>query len=137
MGQADLERLFKVYYEINFIKKKHNLLCNFKIDTGSFETAIEFTAIGYHHPPKSKNWNELKQSGNDILCPDLLDYHNRIIIEYEEEPRPGKKGHTEESKRDEKRDYFYRIGGFRLFKVWESDGVWKEKLEKFLLSIKI
>lgn len=67
-----------------------------------------------------------------------MDYKNKIIIEYEEEPRPGKrggklgkKGHIEESKRDSNRDMLYRISGFRIFKVWETDYK-KNNYEKIL-----
>lgn len=57
-----------------------------------------------------------------------MDFENRIIIEVEEEPKPGKrggklgkKGHVEESDRDEHRDQLYRIAGFSLLKFWETD----------------
>lgn len=142
MGEVDSDNLFKIYYEIGSIKKRHGLNYNFKIDHGTFETGIEFTAIGYHHPPISKSWKESKKEGNDIFCPDLLDYENKIIVEYEEEPtagkkggKMGKKGHTEESKKDSRRDSFYSIGGFRVFKVWESDKDWRTNLEQFLLNL--
>jgi len=48
----------------------------------------------------------------------------------------GKKGHTAESKRDTNRDMLYRIAGFKLLKIWESEyksGEWKQKLYDFLL----
>ena len=143
MGNIDIDNLFKIYYEINSINEKHHLKYSFKIDKGNFETAIEFWEIGYHHPPKSKDWDESKKCGTTILCPDLLDYQHKIIIEYEEEPKPGKrggklgkKGHTEESSRDTNRDLYYRLGGFRLYKIWESDKDWKSNLEKFLLGLR-
>lgn len=144
LGHLDIDNLFKIYYEINSIIKKHKLHYTFSIDSGNFETAIEFTEIGYHHPPKSKSWSEAKKEGNTLLCPDLLDYANKVIIEYEEEPKPGKKGgklgkkgHTPESSRDTKRDFLYRIGGFRQLNIWESDKKWKDTLKKFLLGLKL
>jgi hypothetical protein len=142
MGVVDLDNLFRVYYEINSIKKKYNLLCNFKIDEGSYETAIEFTEKRHFHPPISKDW-----SNNPVIfCPDLLDYHNKIIIEYEEEVgnrRPGaklaKKGHNREgdfdTKRDERRAKYYKKGGFIVFRIWESDKMWREKLKDFLTGL--
>ena len=55
MGHADIENLFKIYYEIQKIKKKHTLNFQFEIDTGSFETAIEFIGDDHFHPPISAN----------------------------------------------------------------------------------
>jgi len=142
MGEVDYENLHKIYRECIDFCKKEKLPFQFKVDSGNFETAIEFTAIGYHHPPKSKNWEESKKEGNQIKCPDLLEYEHKLIIEFEEEPKPGKKmgklgrkGHTEESERDTNRDMLYRIAGFKLLKIWESEyksGEWKQKLYDFL-----
>ena len=108
------------------------------MDSGTYETAIEFWAMGYHHPPRSKSWKELKKQGNEIKCPDIMDFENRIIIEFEEEPKPGKKGHTEESDKDERRDMLYRIAGFRVLKIWESEYInnsYNTKLYQFLHEV--
>ncbi len=144
MGVIDIENLFKIYYEINKIKKKHELSFNFKIDSGNYETAIEFVGVNHFHPPISNDWS----SNPIIFCPDLLDYHNCIIIEYEEEignKRPGatlaKKGHNRlgdiANKRDQRRDRFYRQGGFHYLQIWEHEINWQEKLESFLIKINI
>lgn len=147
MGIVDIENLHKIYRECVNYCKENNLPYQFKVDSGKWETAIEFTGIGYHHPPKSKSWEEVKANGNEIKCPDILDFKNRIIIEYEEEPQPGKKGgklgkkgHSSESKKDTHRDMLYRIAGFRLCKIWETEyksGEWIKKLQKFLLECSI
>lgn len=128
MGEVDLGDLHKIYRKCVDYCKQENLPYKFKVDSGNYETAIEFWAMGYHHPPKSANWNYAKSQDNEIKCPDLLDYHNKLIIEYEEESKPGKrggklgkKGHTEESNKDEHRDQLYRIAGFKLLKFWETD----------------
>lgn len=128
MGVVDLVVLDDIRKTLIKLEKENNWGFNFKIDHGTWETAIEFSAIGYNHPPKSKNWEEVKANENEIKCPDLLDWKNKIIIEYEEEPKPGKKGgklgkkgHVEESERDSHRDLLYAIGGFKLFKIWESE----------------
>ncbi len=133
MGHVDIEILMEINKEI----KKLNTKYSFIVDHGSFETAIEFWGMGYHHPPKSANWEESRDNGNEIKCPDLLDYSNKLIIEYEEEPKPGKKGgklgkkgHTEESIRDIHRDQLYRIAGFKVLKIWESEYKSKEFIEK-------
>jgi len=132
MGVKDLVVLDDIRQTIKRLEAENNWGFTFKIDAGTWETAIEFTAIGYNHPPKSKSWKEVKDSENEIKCPDLLDFKNRIILEYEEESgnrKPGaslaKKGHGHEgdlsTKKDSGRDQLYRIGGFRLFKVWQSE----------------
>jgi len=98
--------------------------------------------MGYYYPPRSKSWKECKAKGNEIKCPDLLDIKHKLLIEYEEEPKPGKrggklgkKGHSAESDRDEHRDQLYRIAGFKLLKIWESEfksNKYQEKLYHFL-----
>ena len=142
LGQIDIENLFKIYYEIQSIKKKHSLNYYFKIDEGTYETAIEFIGEKTYHPPISQDWS----NHTDIFCPDLLDYDNKIIIEYEEEVgnrKPGaklaKKGHHREgdldTKRDTKRTFYYKEGGFTVLRIWESDVEWRDKLESFLLNL--
>lgn len=142
MGLADIESLFRIYNQVKKIIKTHNLLFSFKVDTGSYETAIEFIENKPYHPPISKDWS----TKPIIFCPDLLDWHNKIIIEYEEEvgeKRPGaklaKKGHQREgdldNKRDTRRTQYYKQGCFHILRIWESDELWKENLEKFLLKV--
>lgn len=128
MGEVDVVVLDDIRKLTKKLDLENNWGFKFKIDLGTWETGIEFTAIGYFHPPKSMSWEEVKEKGHELKCPDLLDYDNKIILEYEEEPtagkkmgKMGKKGHTEESEKDTHRDQLYRIGGFRLFKVWQSE----------------
>jgi len=144
MGQIDLEKLFEVYYEILSVTKKYDLPYRFKIDEGTYETAIEFVENKPHHPPISNDW----QTKPIILCPDLLDYSHKIIIEFEEEigePKLGaklaKKGHNREgdfdTKRDERRNNYYNQSGFHVLRIWDSDDSWRIKLKNFLLSLKM
>lgn len=143
MGEVDYGNLHKIYRKCVDYCIQENLPYKFKVDTGSWETAIEFWEMGYFHPPQSKSWKECKAKGNEIKCPDLLDYEHKLIIEYEEEPKPrkrggklGKKGHTAESDKDEHRDQLYRIAGFKVLKFWETDlkeQNW-QKLYNFLKS---
>ena len=147
MGEVDYDILNKIYRNCIDICKENKLPYQFKVDSGNWETAIEFTVIGYHHPPLSSSWDEVKKQGNQIKCPDLLDDTYKIIIEYEEESKPGrgaklgKKGHTSEgdfdNKRDTGRNEFYKQGGFRLFRIYDSDKAWAPKLEKFLIGLTI
>ncbi|GAF69781.1 unnamed protein product [marine sediment metagenome] len=142
MGEIDIENLFRIYDQANTIIKKHNLLYHFIIDHGSYETAIEFVGNSAFHPPLSKNWD----TNPKIFCPDLLDYHNKVIIEYEEEigsPRRGarlaKKGHAREgdidNSHDQTRNQYYKMCGFRLLRIWDSDENWENRLEEFLLKL--
>lgn len=143
MGETDIAILIDINRKIIQFCKDNDLPFIFKTDDGTFETAIEFCQNRIYHPPISNSWDECKEMGNEIKCPDLLDYEHKLIIEYEEEPKPGKKGgklgkkgHTEESDRDTTRDSLYEIGKFKLFKLWETDyreGNWK-KLYDFLLE---
>jgi hypothetical protein len=140
MGHQDIASLFVIKGEIRILCKKNNLDFSFKVDLGNYETALEFVGVNVFHPPISKDWS----TSPIILCPDLLDYHHRMIIEYEEEignRRAGaqlaKKGHNREgdfdNSRDSRRNKFYKRGGFHVLRLWESDKNWKEKLEEFLL----
>ncbi len=142
MGVADIDSLFRVYDQLKKIIKQHELQFSFKIDEGTFETAIEFIGSKPYHPPLSQDWS----SKSVIFCPDLLDWHHKIIIEFEEEigdRRPGaklaKKGHHREgdmdNKRDTRRTGYYKHGGFHTLRIWESDKSWKKKLEQFLLKV--
>ena len=141
MGHQDIASLFVINGEIKTICKKHNWDFSFKIDLGNYETALEFVGITIFHPPIAKDWS----TNPIILCPDLLDYNNKLIIEYEEEignkrngSKLAKKGHHREgdfdNKRDTRRNKFYTRGGFHVLRLWESDQDWKEKLEEFLLK---
>lgn len=140
MGEIDIASLFVIKDEIKIICKKFDLDFSFNVDMGNYETALEFVGSAFFHPPISKDWSD----NPTILCPDLLDYSNKIIIEYEEEvgnrrtgARLAKKGHNREgdydNTRDARRNKFYKRGGFHVLRLWESDKDWKEKLENFLL----
>lgn len=141
MGLIDIDSLFRISTYLKKLIKEHEFSYSFKIDIGTYETAIEFIESKPYHPPISQNWN----SKPIIFCPDLLDWNNKIIIEYEEEVgnrQPGaklaKKGHNREgdldNKRDIRRNQYYKKGKFRVFRIWESDKKWKEHLEVFLLN---
>lgn len=154
LGEVDIAILNEIYREAVDLNKKHNWGFQFKVDDGDFETAIEFysdfhnetgfvvASVSLYHPPLAKDWNDAE----DILCPDILDFENKIIFEYEEETgnqrkgaRLAKKGHGHPgelaNKRDSRRDTLYLKGGFRVLKIWESeynDGTWKKKMWRFL-----
>lgn len=143
MGEIDIDILMDINKEI----KKLDTDYSFTVDEGKYETAIQFEeltldTVRYAHPPWAKNW----ESNPEVLCPDLLDYSNKLIIEYEEEgqqEKPGaalaSKGHGQKgditNNADTNRDYLYRIAGFKLLKIWEAeyeDGSYVENLKNFL-----
>lgn len=144
MGEKDLEVLYQIYKEAT----KHHFY--FKYDAGKFETAIEFISDGrFFHPPIAHNWEESKDKGTEIKCPDLLEWNNKLVIEYEEETgnkrlgaKFARKGHGHEGdldkERDDNRNKLYLDAGLKLFRIWESnykDGSWKEKLKSWLNSV--
>lgn len=140
MGEVDLSMLMVIYKYVTEFSNDNSIPYKFVVDQGKFETAIEFMSYSKHcHPPISSNWTAVKKNGYAIYCPDLLDYNNQIILEYEEEAKPQKgpkirkKGHFEESAHDEARDTFYKEGGFRVFKIWQTDENWRFKLEQFIM----
>ncbi len=150
MGEVDIVILNDIYREAVKQEIKNNWGFKFKVDDGNFETAIEFVEIAggtdviLYHPPKAKDWND----ADTIQCPDILDFENRIIIEYQEETgkrRKGaylaKKGHGHPGDlaniRDSRRDSNYSRGGFRVLNIWESDyknESWKKTLWQFLVD---
>ncbi len=146
MGEKDVEVLFQIYKEAT----KHGFY--FKYDAGDFDTAIEFLPSGKpYHPPVANSWEESKDKGTEIKCPDLLDWDNKLIIEYEEETgnkrlgaKFARKGHGHEGdldkERDDHRNKLYEKAGLKLFRIWQSyykDGSWKDKLKEWLNSVEI
>ena len=146
MGIQDCDRLIELQNYANSFPGFH-----FKVDLGDYETAIEFKIIvpplcktGDSQiisicPPIAKDW--IKNS--EIFCPDLLDYNNKKIIEYEEETgnrrsgaRLAKKGHGHPGDlaniRDSRRNSYYENAGFKFLQIWESDKDWMEKINQFL-----
>jgi len=144
MGEIDIEQLMKIYRECIAICKEYHLSYSFRVDHGTFETAIEFIGSKSYHPPISENWNQSPH----IFCPDLLDYYNKIIIEYEEGvggSKPGaklaRKGHHREgdmdTKRDVRRNLYYKDAKFRVLRIYEADTLWQKKLTDFLTGLNV
>ena len=146
MGIQDLQKLFEINQQIKqFDKKKHY---NFIIDTDTKEgkTRIVIDEFGtWKKTPylTEEQAIEFRKKGFRQFVPDLIDFKNKIIIEYQEESKGrqgvlrrrgkiNKKGHDEFS--DEDKDLFYELAKFNQLKIWENTSLkeQKEELENFL-----
>jgi len=148
LGIQDLEKLFFINQQIKEIDKNNQY--NFVIDTDTKEgkTRIVIDELGVWKKATSlteEQAGEFRKKGFRQFVPDLIDFKNKIIIEYQEESegRQGilrrrgkinKKGHDEFS--DEDKDMFYDLANFNQLKIWEntSSEEQREELELFLTS---
>ena len=149
MGAQDLQKLFEINKQIKqFDKKKYY---NFIIDTDTKEgrTRIIIDEFGtWKKTPRltEEQASEYRKKGFRQFVPDLIDFKNKIIIEYQEESKGrqgvlrrrgkiNKKGHDEFS--DEDKDIFYELAKFNQLKIWENTPITKqeEELKIFLKSL--
>ena len=146
MGIQDLQKLFEINQQIKHIDKKNYF--NFIVDTDTKEgkTRIIINEFGtWKKTPQltEKQATEYRKKGFRQFVPDLIDFKNKIIIEYQEEckGRQGvlrrrgkinKKGHDEFS--DEDKDIFYELAKFNQLKIWENtpQDEQDKELESFL-----
>ena len=143
LGAADIERLHPIYRFATDFSKLMGFPFTFSEDSGSFETVIAIDDDGRYQRAEPEQNFESYGNGWHVFVPDILDYENKIIIEFEEESKPQKgpkirkKGHWEESKRDIRRDQYYRVAGFSVFKIWQNQykkNSWKIPLVQFLIE---
>ena len=146
MGIQDLQKLFEINQQIKqFDKKKYY---NFIIDTDTKEgkTRIFIDEFGtWKKTPylTEEQAIQFRKKGFRQFVPDLIDFKNKIIIEYQEESKGrqgvlrrrgkiNKKGHDEFS--DEDKDLFYKLAEFNQLKIWENTSPEEQKaeLKKFL-----
>ena len=149
MGAQDLQKLFEINKQIKqFDKKKYY---NFIIDTDTKEgrTRIVIDEFGtWKKTPHltEEQATEYRKKGFRQFVPDLIDFKNKIIIEYQEESKGrqgvlrrrgkiNKKGHDEFS--DEDKDMFYELAKFNQLKIWENTPITKqeEELKVFLKAL--
>jgi len=132
MGAQDLQKLFEIKNQIQQIDKKNNY--NFIIDSDTKEGRTRIIIDEFGTWKKMPNLteeqaSEYRRKGFRQFVPDLIDFKNKIIIEYQEEckGRQGvlrrrgkinKKGHDEFS--DEDKDIFYELAKFNQLKIWEN-----------------
>ena len=148
MGIQDLEKLFLINQQIKEIDKENQY--NFVIDTdtkeGKTRIIIDETGTWKKVPFLTEiQAGVFRKKGFRQFVPDLIDFKNKIIIEYQEESegRQGvlrrrgkinKKGHDEFS--DEDKDMFYDLANFNQLKIWENTPPeeQRDELEIFLTS---
>jgi len=132
MGGQDLQKLFEIKNQIQQIDKKKYY--NFIIDSDTKEGRTRIIIDEFGTWKKTPNLteeqaSEYRKKGFRQFVPDLIDFKNKIIIEYQEEckGRQGvlrrrgkinKKGHDEFS--DEDKDIFYELAKFNQLKIWEN-----------------
>ena len=128
----DLQKLFEIKNQIQQIDKKN--FYNFIIDSDTKEGRTRIIIDEFGTWKKMPNLteeqaSEFRKKGFRQFVPDLIDFKNKIIIEYQEEckGRQGilrrrgkinKKGHDEFS--DEDKDIFYELAKFEQLKIWEN-----------------
>ena len=141
MGIQDLNKLFEIHREIKKIDTENKF--NFVIDTDTKEgkTRIVIDEFGTWKKTPSlteEQASEFRKKGFRQFVPDLIDFKNKLIIEYQEEckGRQGilrrrgkinKKGHDEFS--DEDKDIFYELANFNQLKIWENTDVDEQRKE--------
>ena len=146
MGVQDLQKLFEINQQIKQIDEKNYY--NFVIDTDTKEgkTRIVIDEFGtWEKTPylTEKQATEYRKKGFRQFVPDLIDFKNKIIIEYQEESKGrqgvlrrrgkiNKKGHDEFS--DEDKDIFNELAKFNQLKIWENTSQTEqdEELKNFL-----
>ena len=146
MGIQDLEKLFSINQQIKKIDTRNYY--NFVIDTDTKEGKTRIIINEFGAWKKMPILTEIqakdfRKKGFRQFVPDLIDFKNKIIIEYQEESegrhgvlrrrgKINKKGHDEFS--DEDKDIFYGLAKFNQLKIWENTPLEKQKeeLETFL-----
>ncbi len=146
MGIQDLKKLFSINQQIKKIDIGNYY--NFVIDTDTKEGKTRIIINEFGAWKKMPILTEIqakdfRKKGFRQFVPDLIDFKNKIIIEYQEESegiqgvlrrrgKINKKGHDEFS--DEDKDIFYGLAKFNQLKIWENTPLEKQKeeLETFL-----
>ena len=148
MGIQDLEKLFYIHHQIKEIDKKNHYDFIIDTDTKEGKTRIVIDEFGTWKKVPSLTQEQAenyRKKGFRQFVPDLIDFKNKIIIEYQEEceGRQGvlrrrgkinKKGHDEFS--DEDKDLFYELAKFSQLKIWENTAPERqnEELKEFLTA---
>ncbi len=125
MGHQDIEKLLEIKKWINEYQKDHKVKFAFivDIDTQEGKTRIMINQKGTWYKEPSLTESQAKHYRKhefEMFVPDLIDFKNKLIIEFQEEPikRRGAylaiKGHDEFS--DEDKDLYYDLAKFTQLK---------------------
>jgi len=147
MGHNDIMSLYPI---VQYVRKLNHDQCwgyTFSWDQGTYETMIIINEEEktVRRPNQNEHWNQITYP-NRPYCPDILEYQNKIIIEYEEtegKPRSGarlaKKGHNADGldPRTSQRDAMYKLANFNVFKIFDYEKPVdnKKRLIKFLADV--
>jgi hypothetical protein len=148
LGIQDLEKLFDIHQQIKEIDEKNQYDFIIDTDTKEGKTRIVIDEFGTWNKVPSlteAQADDYRKKGFRQFVPDLIDFKNKIIIEYQEEcegrhgvlrrrGKINKKGHDEFS--DEDKDLFYELAKFNQLKIWENTAPEKqsEELRAFLTA---
>ena len=148
MGIQDLEKLFYIHRQIKQIDENNRYDFIIDTDTKEGKTRIVIDEFGTWKKVPSlteEQAADYRKKGFRQFVPDLIDFKNKIIIEYQEESegrhgvlrrrgKINKKGHDEFS--DEDKDLFYELAKFNQLKIWENTAPEKqnEELRDFLTA---
>ena len=138
LGHSDIEQLNKIYRYVTELSQENQWPFVLKEDSGDKETAIMVLDNGMTLMPPQQFLQ------GEIFVPDIMDWHNKIIIEYEESAKPNTghmkakkhKGHSDYTNtRDSNRDNYYtKIANppFKLLKIWDWNKTWQTDAKVFL-----
>lgn len=145
MGHVDIEKLHKIYRACTDFSTLGSLPFRFLEDAGHQETAIIIREDGIVSRPDRIEITVGELAGIEKIqarcfVPDVMDFTNKIIVEFEETYTTKKKGHDPDGNdlRTSWRDLYYGLGAFRLLKIFDyefkDERVWKIKLFRFLMD---
>ena len=143
MGIQDNETLniIKTWIKEIDIDNYFKFIVDFDTKEGRTRILIDEFGIWKKAPFLTRQESEdYRSRGFRQFVPDLVDFDKKLIIEYQEEPKPCKgpkiikKGHTEFSDRD--KDIFYKLAKFKVLKLWENSIDNKRQLEIFMKNVR-
>lgn len=142
MGHKDIDNLHPIYRACFDFTKLAGFNFQFKEDSGDMETSMLIDEYGNALLNSQKGLIDIAgwRLGTKIFVPDIMDFKNKIIIEFEETYTKKKKGHDPDGadERTSTRDIYYGLAKFRFLKIFdyefENEKLWKAKLFRFLID---
>ena len=129
MGNKDYPNLSKIYRFATDYCKLADLQFHFDVDSGHYETGIVFNLEtgSCRRRIEQESWDDVRYP-EIMIVPDVCDFTNKIVLEYEEETgnrksgdKMAKKGHghegDEDGKKDSRRNECYERAGFTVLRI--------------------